>query len=787
MEFSLNEIRRLTGIKDKSDEEIISKLTMCGFEVENSYSISNASKLTTGLIMSCSIHPDSNHLHILKVDCGKKHGILQIVCGAKNAREGIKVIVALPGCSLPSIGKTIEKSSIRGVESFGMCCSLLELGVNSSMLEKNSTSLDGIEELDDKIKIGDDDILNTLNLKDTMVDINVLPNRPDCLSYIGISREILSEFKIEKNITFTPFDKNKYKNKDINLKINTKYCPRADIVSLSNVIEKKSTPEYVQKLLLKSQIHPISPIVDLGNYVMLITGQPVNMYDLDKNPKKIFDFRSDIETNFESFDNKSIQIKENDIVITDDERILCLAGITAGKNTMIDRESKNIAIEFANFYHANIRRTSNRVGISTSSSLLFSKGRNGKLIDESISFMFSVINDFLESYTISSYASKNNEKDESKLINFSLNKLNSRLGTNYTKEYVSSILKAYRIEEINDKKLKAPIDRVDLIEQCDIDEEIFRNSNISDLNLNLSGTPITFGQLDESQKEIRNIKNMLSNLGFNEILSFTLISKDDYDLIKTFDFDDPYTVLNPMTKDHEIVRTSLLPSMIDTLKRNISYQNNNLALYEISHVDTKKGTKLLLSIGLNGKSINNINYDFFYLKGILENIFRKLGISENRLDYRYSANTKFHPTCSSDIYMNKNLICTFGKINPLIFDNDFLLCEIDIGYLLEQKRKKTKFKSFSNTPVVTRDLSIKINDEVSFLMLKTQILKLKDTYIKDVLFFDTYMDESGKYLGISLLLSKDDETLKDEEINSSVNKVVSLITNDLNLSIRGKL
>lgn len=792
MLFSLNKLRELTSLaKNKiSDKEIIDRLTFSGFEVESVSTLAQASQITTGKIISCLPHPDSDHLHLLKVDCGK-HGILDIVCGAQNARKGILVIVALDGCYLPSLSKTIKAGQIRGQVSQGMCCSLLELGVKKELLDEKSTSLNGIEELDKSIQIGDDNILSTLKLDDVILDINVLPNRPDCLCYFGMARELCALFEKKVDFKIKKINKKQYNNDNLKVEINTKACSRIDMIEIKNIVCKKQTPDDIKQLLLASSIRSISPIVDLGNYVMLMSGQPINMYDSSANKSGVYNVNDDFNCTFETFDKKQLNIQNGDLVINDGKNILCLAGISTSEKAMIKNKTKNIVIELATFYHANIRHTSLRTGITTASSLLFSKGRNPLEIDEAVSFLIQVLDEFFTSYEISCIKSVNNIEKTDRSFEFSSKKLNKRLGSKYSEDEINRVLKAYNIEKLDNGRLLPPIYRVDLVEQCDIEEEVFRFYPADKILPTLNDSPITLGKLTPEQKKKREIRELLVDSGLDEILSFTLISEDEYNMVNTFNNKDPYIVSNPMTKDHQYVRTSLLPSMIQTLKYNIDHQHNDLALFEISQVDTKDGEKMYLSIGLHGNKHNNSlykdePYTFFTLKGLVEKILNKLGISSERYQLQYSKNEKFHPSCSADIYMFNTLVGTFGKLHPSFNSENMFVCEIDLGYLLSQKSSKTKFTTYSQYPTVRRDFSIVLDDNTSFNTIKTKLLKLRDCNIKDIQLFDLFNDKDGKYLGIAIFLNKSDATLTNTEINNAWEKIIKVIKEDLHLSLRGE-
>ena len=790
MIFSYQLLSKLVDLSEFTPETLRSRLTFAGFEVEGMSKRAEASSLIIGQVLTCEKHPDSDHLHVLTVDCGKEEGIKDIVCGAPNVRKGLKVIVALPGCVLPALGETIKKGVIRGKESDGMCCSLLELGVDKNVLPEHSPSLNGIEELREDAPVGERNVLAYLGLDDTLLDVNVLPNRPDCLSYIGLAREIssLTGAKLRDIPTFKA-----PKNVALKVSSTSEHCPRFDALKIEDVVPVKETPKEIVSALEASGVRSVSPIVDLGNYAMLLSGQPFNMYDADTNKKDTYVVKEDQEGSFTSFDGKELSLIKGDLVVTDGEKPLCLGGISADKEHAVTASTKNIVVEAATFYHANIRHTSARLGLSSASSQLFAKDRNPRMIDEALALLISLLPKFFSSYKVTDYASYNTVSKENTPFAFSYKALNDRLGSSYSEEEIDKVLEAYRIRKVEGGKLLAPMDRVDLLEQCDIDEEVFRYYPASKITPTLVHSPITQGKLSDEQKERRKVREFLVDRGFLETLSYTLISAKQDASLRVFDNKPSYVVKNPMTKDHEIVRSDLLPSMLETVEYNVAHQQENLALFEISSVDRPEGNKVYLSLALRGnKSLTeryqSRPYDFFDMKGVIEALFARLGIPETRYRLSYSKNPAFHPGASADIRMGKDLVGTFGQLHPSFSSDKVFLGEIDLGYLLALKGRNTKFTPYSTLTSSRRDLSFALNGKVSFEDLKKTILHVGHTNLKKVELFDDFFDrETGKeYLGVSLLFAKEEGSLKDAEINAALDEIKKTVKEKLGLSLRGE-
>lgn len=792
MKFSLNYLKKLVDLSSISTEELVKRLTFASFEVEEVLKPALATNLVIGKIIECEKHPKSDHLHLLKVDCGLKYGIKDIVCGAPNARVGIKVIVALPGANLSKIGVIIKESEILGYHSSGMCCSLVELGVDKSLL--STKQIEGIEEVNPLVEIGSENVLQILGLDDTILDINVLPNRLDCLSYLFMAKEIAALFNL-KTISLKKTDISTISKSSLKVTSKTSYCKKISLLIIKDITKLNSTPNEIKEMLNASGIRSISPIVDLGNYIMLLTGQPVNMYDLDLIDGDVL-VSSDVNDEFTSFDNKKYQLQKDDIVIKDSKKDICLAGIIASSTSLISEQSKSIAIEFASFYHANIRHTAKRLGLSSYSQQLFAKGVNPYMIDDVISLSIDIINSFIAEYKSMEITSFSNIDELDNKFDYSLSLTNSRLGSDYTLKEAIDLFSLYNIKWIvkdneNEFTLYPPIYRLDLKEQCDIDEELFRYYSASRIKLNLDNFNATKGELSVEKIEENKIRNLLISKGLYEIVSYTLIDEKKDKLIRVFDNDESYKVINPMTKDHEIIRSDLLPSMLEVISYNLNHFNKDFALFEISQMDLKdKENSTYLSIALvgNKKTQDNFNllpYDFYDMKGIIISILNKLGINENRYALDVSKVDCFNPYCCADLLVNKKKVGSFGKIHPSLISENIFLCEINLSYLISLPGRNVKYKAIDESPLIRRDLSFLLKDNVTYLDIKNAILKDKDKYLKDVKFFDLFTSNDGsKYLGISLYMSKDNETMSDSEITNCFNKAIEAVINKLGLQLR---
>jgi phenylalanyl-tRNA synthetase beta chain len=414
------------------------------------------------------------------------------------------------------------------------------------------------------------------------------------------------------------------------------------------------------------------------------------------------------------------------------------------------------------------------------------------MIPEALAVTLALLPLFFESYHVVGYRSFNAVDETRKSFPFSLERLNHRLGSDYTEEEVNDVFKAYRIQR-KGNLLTAPIDRVDLLEQCDIDEEVFRYYGYERIHPTLEHLPITLGKRTEEQEARFALQNLLIGRGFDEILTYTLLDEKADQSLRVFSHDPSYRILNPMTKDHEYVRSDLLPSLLETIRYNESHQHSDFRLFEISPIDTPKGNHLYLSLALIGnlsltENFGSRPYTFLDLKGIVEALLAKLGLTPSRYRLEYSKNPAFHPGASADLYVGKTLAGTFGKLHPEVSKDEDLVGELDLGFLLSLKSSKTHFEPYSSFPTVRRDLSFRKKADVSYERLKRTIREVKNAYLLDVALFDDFKDpQTGEeYLGVSLTLGKEDGTLKDSEITAALGNVETAVKTQLGLTLRGE-
>ena len=381
MLVSLKELSKYVDISGLSAETIADRLTFAGIEVEDIKYFSTGTNLVVGQIIDIKDHPDSDHLHICQVDLGKKYGVKQIVCGAPNARKDLKVICARVGAKLAG-GIDIKDGVIRGVASSGMLCSLVELGVDQNYLTE--AQIKGIEELPADAEVGNEEVLEYLGINDTILNLKLLANRPDCNALLSVAKEVSCLFEREyKELNYAA--KSGSFDADLTVGSETEKCKKFIGRVVKNV-EVKDSPKWLKDTLNAMGVRSINNIVDIGNYVMLVLGQPLHMYDYDKLDKKELIVKENLTTKFTALDEKEYDIVEGDLCVTSNDNIECLAGVMGSLHSETRNETKNIVIEAAIFDSKSVRQTSNRLGLVSESSQRFNKGLNVFTQEKAVEF-----------------------------------------------------------------------------------------------------------------------------------------------------------------------------------------------------------------------------------------------------------------------------------------------------------------------------------------------------------------------------------------------------------------
>ena len=796
MLVSLRELKKYVDLDGLTADEVANGLTFAGVEVEEVVALASGTNLTIGHILECENHPDSDHLHVLKVDLGK-YGIEQIVCGAPNARKGLKVIVSRVGAKLP--GGEIKASTIRGVASNGMCCSLLELGVDSKYLNENQTK--GIEELPEDAPIGCDDVLGYLGLDDQILNLKVLANRPDLLSLYNVAREVGAIF--DRKVNIPSYNEKEDFKTDLVVGSKTDKCSQFAGREINDIVINES-PKFMKDALRSMGVRSINNIVDIGNYVMLLTGQPLHMYDKDKLPAHNLCARSDYEGSLVALDEKSYDIIKGDLVICSDNKPMCLGGVMGALECAVDASSKNIYIEAASFDGATIRHTSSRLGLSSESSQRFVKGTNHFQAEDVINFATYLIKEYCSAKKVSNIVTYQSEKEPDRSLKCSVSKINNRLGTSFSKEDIKGALTRlnFDIKFVDDDNFVSvtPKYRLDVTCDADLSEEVIRLLGFDNVPSILPDLDVKVGALSIRQKRLRNIREYLLSQGVDECLTYSLVSKKNADKFNLLNSEEKYVLLNPLTDEREVFRSHIAYSLLESANFNVNRQAKDLALFETANIVTKSSRSEHLCIVLTGNKLlreqmEKRPYNFFDLKGLVEGIFLALGIESSRYKFERFASEKeeLHPGKSAKIIFQNNCIGVLGELHPNAYaEFDFgklpvLLLEMNLEALLEAKVSVNKMQPISRFPTVSRDLAFLVDKKVPASDIVKAIRMIAKGIIRDVNIFDVYegMNIIGnrKSLAISVTLGGD-HTLTDKEINDLMDNIKFELNKKFNIELR---
>lgn len=796
MKVSLNWLAKYIDLSSFSAEQIANKLTFAGIEVDSVTPLAKASGLVIGEILSCEKHPDSDHLHVLKVDEGKEWGVHQIVCGAPNARKGLKVIVAREGAVLPEV--TIQKGVIRGVESDGMCCSLLELGVDKKFLSEKQIS--GIEELPNDAPVGEKEVLKYLGLDDVIFDLELLANRGDLLSVWNIARELSAilnlPYKLEK------FDEIEETDDSFVVKSESDKCPIFH-AALAKGVTIKESPKWLKEALLSEGVRSINNIVDIGNYVMLLTGEPVNMYDLDALKGKELLVSDDYEGEFIAMDERSFHLQKGDLVVSSKGKPMCLAGIMTSKEAAVSEKSKNILIECALFNGASIRHTSNRLGLVSDSSSRFVKGVSSEIQKIALEAIVSFVKELCEPKEIVGLKPYDVYKHQERKILTSASYINARLGTSFDEDAILETLSQdhIAIRKLDKDRFEAiiPSFRNDLKEKEDLSEEVIRLLGYKNIVSKLPTLPLNGkGGLTEMQKDVRSIRTFLRNNGVSETITYSLRKKEEENAFLDLGQYEHYRLLNPLLEERKSLRTSLLTSLLEVSSYNLSRQEKDFALFEISDVDAKNYQGKRLAVLLSGEEplqgeLTRRPYDFYSAKGYLEGVLNLLKISMNRFKKDEKVGEEWHPYRSERLLLGKKAIAVYGELHPSFKEKlglpkgPLALLEIDLGELLSLRVSMDKATVPPRFPSLTRDLAFLIDKKVSYEEVRSAIARL-DKRIEKVSLFDLYEgDKIGlekKSMALHITLRKEDGTLLDSESKEVMDKIVALLKTSFLAEVR---
>lgn len=786
--ISLNWVKDYIDLEGEDLKELATKVTKAGINVE-AVITNHIDHLVIGEVVECVDHPDSDHLHVCKVNVGNE--TIQIVCGAHNVRAGIKVIVALPGAVLPGDFE-IKAGKIRGQESNGMICALFELGLEEKTEENYNK---GIEELPVDAPVGHD-ALDYLGCDDTLYDLDVHKHRNnDCYYHIGFAYEIGTV--LGKKVTYPEAKYNTVSDdvkKYVELKVETEKCPFYLGRMVKNVKIGES-PEWIKKRLVSAGMRSINNVVDISNFVMLEYGQPTHFFDADKLGKTVLVRDAKEDEKIVTLDEVERVLTPNDIVITDGKTPTCIAGVMGGQNTEIDENTKNIFIEAAIFDAFSITKTANRLNLKSEASKRYGRGLNYEYTIKAMDRCLSLLEEYADGTVLSGELLHDNIDKTPKTVDVTVDELNGVLGMSMNNQDVEDQLKKLDFEySLNNNvfHITIPRRRLDVEpNKADIAEEIGRLYGYDNL---VDTQPVVNTKRGVYVGDVairKNISKRLRTLGLNEVRTYTLVPES---VANTFNYDNKeiLSLPNPMSIDKGFLRLSLIPSLIDTYKYNKARKTNDVCIYEIAktydknYVEDQKVAMLMTGNYITNQ-VNGINLkvDFYLLKGIVESLLKFLGF-KNRYGFSKVEVKELHPGVSAEILIDRKRVGIIGKLHPSIIKEDIYVAELSVTALYNLNVKALKFKEASKYPEIKKDVAFIVDNNITNKEIEDVIKHAGGRLLDNVDIFDIYrnIEEGKKSMAYSLTFKDETRTLSDEEVMQVFNNVIKEVTEKLNAKVR---
>lgn len=787
--ISLEWVSDYIDIKDQDLKELAVKITRAGINVEKVIS-NNIENLVIGQVISCIPHPNSNHMHICKVDVGKTEPV-QIVCGAPNVKAGIKVIVALEGAKLP--GGVIKNTQLRGVDSNGMICALCEIGLEENTKENYAK---GIFIVKDNLKNGALAI-PALGLETTLYELDIHKHRNnDCYYHIGFAYEIaaiLNRKVTLPNMTYktSSDDVNNY----ISVEVDTPKCPYYTGRMATNLTIKES-PDFIKKRLLDAGMRPINNVVDISNYVMLEFGQPLHFFDKDALGEKIVVRNAWEEEKLVTLDNTERTLKTSDIVITDGEKSICLAGVMGGLNTEVTENTKNIFIEAAIFDNISIRNTANRLNLRSEASIRYGKGLSYEYTNYALDRACHLLEKYADATILNSTITYDKLDKTPKIVTFKENDISKLLGIDIKPKDIEHELDRLEFPyEFNNNNftVNIPNRRLDIDPNVnDIAEEIVRLYGYENLACTLPKVEIKQGEYKGDVKYRKIITSRLRTLGLTETRTYTLTSPS---MASTFNYEGKthLNLPNPMSIDKSVLRTSLIPSMLNVYNYNKARKVSDMFLYEISKtydVNYKEESKIAILMKgnyiLNEATKVNVKCDFYLIKGILENLLDYLGFN-GRYRFVKSEIDNMHPKRSAKIYLDDIFLGIIGEVHPSLCKEEIYVCEISLNKLM-QEIEPLKYVPASVYPEIVKDVAFVVDKSLPVEEIMAEIKKVGKEILTNISIFDVYTGpnilENEKSVAFKLTFQSNTRTLQEDEVMTIFNNVMNNVKNKFNCKIR---
>ena len=774
--IKLGDILTMTGSKV---EEIIEK----GKDIKN---------VVVGKILEIEKHPDADKLVVTKVDVGAE--IIQIVTGAKNINVNDIIPVAKDGAELPG-GKKIIKSPLRGVDSCGMMCSVGELGLDIKDYKEQIE--DGIMILPSSYeKYLGKDIVDVLNLREDIIDFEITPNRPDCLSIEGLGREVAAsldkEFKDPRRNLGNEKVENKKELEGLRVDITAPDLCYRYVARIVKDVKIGPSPEWMQRRLKACGIRSINNIVDITNYVMLELGQPMHAFDINSiEGKHITVRRAKNGEKITTLDGIQRQLDEENLVIADEKKPVAIAGVMGGENSEIEETTKTVVFESAVFYGGSVRKTAKKVGLRTESSSRYEKGLSSENAMRAANRAVELVEMLGAGKAVDGKIDVYPTKQKINKIKLDVDRINSLVGISLSKQEMVDILEKLGIK-VEDDFVIVPYFRMDLEFVADIAEEIARFYGYDKLDTTLIKAEATLGIRTKEQKIEKKIENILVDNGLSEIYTYGFVGEKDLEKSKIKEelIKNAIEISNPLSDEYKLMRPTTIPSMMQILALNNNRKNTDVKLFDISRSyrningEVEKGEiplqENILTIGMYGDNI-----DFYTLKGLIENVLETSNLNHYDIE-KENKNSSYHPGRCANIKVGVDVIATIGEVHPEVLANYDInrrcyLAEVNISKIVKYSKQNKKYEEVAKFPAVERDIAIVVDEDIQVGDIEKAIMKKSKRLLKgkkgleEIKLFDIYRDkklgENKKSIAYSLIFRDKQKSLSDDEINPVMEEI----------------
>lgn len=803
MKVSTKWLNEYVPVADLEPLALAEKIERTAVEVASTGKLEDGlKKIVVGYTLDVKDHPNSDHLHICQVDIGEEEPS-QIVCGAPNIKAGQKVIVALPNSRIAGNVK-IKRGKMRGEVSEGMICALQELGFSESVVPKEFA--DGIYVLPEDAKPGEP-VFGYLGMDETVIDLDITPNRGDLLSMHGAAHEIAAIYDREVTLPVPNVIESATDEIADHVTVSApEELAKPYMMRVIKDVKVKESPMWLQTRLWNAGIRPLNNIVDVTNYILLDYGQPLHAFDLDKLGSKQVVVRLAKEGEvLVTLDGEERKLQPNDIVITANDVPVALAGTMGGLETEISDETTTVALEAAVFDGHRIRKTSRRENLHSEASMRFERGVDVAAVREALDAAAAMIAELGEGQVVKGVTSVNEPETTPAKIKTSASHINKVLGTELTVEQIQAIFDRLGFETTvaaDELTVYVPTRRWDIAIEADLVEEVARIYGYDNLPTTLPAGQTTPGSYTPAQKLIRQARQTLEATGLDQAISYGLTTEEK---AKRFALEEalPTNLDFPMSSEHTTVRMNLISGLLDDLAYNAARKVNDVALYEQGRVffrdeDQTRPREVEHIAGAVTGLVSDANWnttkqevDFFYLKGIVANLLHELGVANE--SYQAVAMPDMHPGRTAAIYAGETYLGFIGEVHPNTAKEYKLkqrvyVFELDLQKVIELPKAAKLYTPVSKYPSITRDIALAVSADVTNQQIEDCIRKNGGAFLKDIKLFDVYQGEhimdGFKSLAYTLVYSDPNATLQDEAVTKAFEKVQAKLVEEFEADIR---